>query len=171
MPLVSSKPHKPALSAEWVIHCDGATLGSNPSSEGGYGFSVYADGLLYFAKCGTVCGTVTNNVTELIAMREALKWCHSRGLHFPTIRTDSKFAVDQLTGHSQANATRVQLTKAGIVHYHNFLTPTYQHVSRNDERQSFTDMLANFGMSGELSFASLDSHTAVLNTFATWGAR
>lgn len=170
VPVIESlKPRKPPLDAVWEVYCDGATKGSNPSSEGGYGFSVWCNDKLYYAQHGQLVGArISNQNAEFKAAFFALQYCNKRGIMTPTIWTDSEFVVNAYNGSITLKNETLLLQLAALKHFNNFLTPTFKHTPRTREFQRFTDFLANLGLVNDLSYNTKASHEALIHAYHSW---
>ncbi|ABI33154.1 Rnase H [Phormidium phage Pf-WMP4] len=162
------KPKRPRIGSNWVIHCDGATLESNPSSIGGWGFAVFCDDYLWYAAHGQLIGDITNQVAELQAISKALLWCVQKGLRTPTIVSDSKVAIDVQTGVSELRKHKLLCIQASIEHSLKFLEPTFTHVRREQYQQRFVDYLANLGNHGNGSYDKIEQQQALLASYKVW---
>ena len=172
MKIETQKPHKPPINAVWEIYCDGATKESNPSSEGGYGFSVWCNDRLYYAQHGHLVGErITNQSSEFKAIFHALQYAHRKGITTPTIWSDSEFAIKAINGEIQLRDDKLKLALAAIKHFEYFLSPTYKHTPRTRDFQRFTDFLANLGLVNDLKYQTREAHQALINAFSTWGQR
>jgi ribonuclease HI len=89
-----------------TIFTDGACEPINPCGAASAAFVVvnHANEIVHQeAKVIGVGRGMTNNLAELIAIAEALKWAESQGYQSVTIMTDSKLSVNLLNGRWSAN--------------------------------------------------------------------
>lgn len=161
-------PNRPRVGSRWTIHCDGATLGSNPAPEGGWGFAVFCNGYLYHAQHGQMTGEITNQLSELWAINNALRWCLQRGLITPTIMSDSKVIIDVLNGECQLRNERLKLGLSYTKTITKHIRPTYVHVTRELEHQPFADFLANLGNHSSVSYTKQEQHEALIAAYERW---
>ncbi|UTQ79811.1 ribonuclease HI [Plectonema phage JingP1] len=166
--LETIKPNRPKVGSKWTIHCDGATLESNPSAIGGWGFAVWCDGRLFFAAHGQIVGHITNQTAEMIAVMKATMWCHQKGLQVCTIVSDSKVSVDVMNQDSTLKNPRLLRVEAAIRHSLYFIEPVFEHVTRDNPYQRFSDYLANLGNHGDRAYSSLEQHQALLDSYNRW---
>lgn len=165
--LISQLPDQPDT-PDLHVYCDGATRNTNPSTAGGYAFTVWSNDKLYYARSGTLVGDITNNLAELLAIASALKWCHNHGCLYPSVFSDSKLAVDFATGVAKPKDPRMKLCLSKVTHSFNWLVPTFQHVPRGKPQQSFTDMLANLGNYYDQDYTTLESHQLLFTAAKSW---
>jgi ribonuclease HI len=163
--LESCKPIKPGKGTTWVLHCDGATMATNPSDTGGAGYTVWANGKLYYAHHLAIVGEVTGNLAEFIALHNALTWCHTHFIGECLIRTDSNSLVTWFNGGSKLTNPKAMRLAAAIKHLMQFIDVKLEWVSRDTPQQSFTDMLSKLGFNGEGRYQTKESHEALLNYF------
>ena len=162
--IISSKPCKPPLDAKWIIHIDGATLTTNPSSIGAGGFTVWVNGLLYHAEACTQIGS-SNNRAEFFALLKALKWAHCHWMHDVDIRSDSDILVKWANGGAQLKDERLLRLAAGCNHYRQFFSYDVTWVSRTDERQAFTDYIAKLGLVNDVVFNTAKQHKYLIGAY------
>lgn len=164
----SSKPTPPSANARWVIFCDGATRGSNPSSEGGYGFAVFCDDLLYYAQHGTLTGTITSVSAELGGIYHASNWAFLRFMRQFTIITDSRTAVSLVSGEGNPKREHTICETARCRHFQQFADIDYRTLPREHEHQRFADFLSNLGLHSTRSYRTLEQHAALLDAYDAW---
>lgn len=162
--LVSYKPSLPT-SANFTIHCDGATHKANPSNCGGAAISVWLDDKLYESRYSPLVGHITNNTAELTALIHALRWCHNHGCIGAHIRSDSSLAIDIATESCNVKDSRILMLQAAIRHYLYFVSPTFTHVKRDNVFQSFTDFTANLAIFGSGIHTTKPSHDCLLSAY------
>lgn len=167
-PIRSSKPTKPENGAYWEIHTDGATRQSNPSSEGGWGFAVFVNGLLYYAEAGQICGNVTSNGAELAAIYHASEWAHKRWLKTYHIKSDSTMATTLCGGRGTPRLPSIERQVFLCRTFQQFADITYTAVPRTDTRQQLVDFLANLGIYDHIRYTTLDDHFTLLDAFDSW---
>lgn len=165
----SHKPTPPRTDAIWTAFCDGATLRTNPSSEGGWGFAIFADDLLYFAAHGKVCGNVSSLTAEFAAIYHASDWVFKRfGIRQFTLHSDNKTALSLVSGEGVATTFATRKDTARCKHYRNFLDINYVHVNREHPTQAFADFLSNIGIHNEGRYTTKAQHIALLDAYDQW---
>jgi len=86
------------------IYADGACEPINPCGAAAWAFVAISDGRIEHSDAQVIgIGRgMTNNVAELTAIAEALKWAATQNFSEVTVYSDSKFAVNLLTGRWRA---------------------------------------------------------------------
>lgn len=170
--IISHTHRKPRTDAKWTVHCDGATHSGSPSSMGGIGLAVFADGLLVYAQHLRLVGQVTNQVSELLALTHALQWCVNRGIQTVTVKTDSQFAVNAVLGNYNMRSPHCKrLTNRVIDTLLPYLDADIQHVPRTERFQMFTDFLSNQGNVIDKSYWDSVQHEALLRAYYQWSKK
>jgi ribonuclease HI len=157
----------PPRDAVWTIHTDGATLGSNPSTIGGTGMTVWVDGCLYYAQHQSMVGSASNNSAEFFAVFKAIDWCFKNCHLFPTIKTDSTI-VAQYFSERGAAITEPRLKKIikACSQLSYFVTPTVELVKRDSSTQHLlTDFVAKMGCYSTGVYQTAEAHTALIAAF------
>lgn len=164
--ITSHRNTRPSLEAEWVLHIDGATLGSNPSSVGGAGLTVWADSKLYYAQHCAMVGSSTNNSAEFFALVHALGWAQKSAHLTPLIRTDSDIVYRWADGQSTLNDPRLLLLAQQCRDFRLFLDYKVEWVGRDSSpQQQLTDYIAKLGCGGDGKYQTLESHKALIHSY------
>ncbi len=167
--ILSHTHRKPRNDAKWLIHCDGATHSGNPSSRGGAGFAVFADGLLVFAQHIHLVGQVTNQVAELLAAHTSLQWASNRGIQSFTLKTDSEFVVNALLGNYTIKSPHCKrLVNRAVETLLPYVDVDIQHITRMDRYQMFADFLSKMGTTTDKAYWDAVQHQALLRAYDQW---
>jgi len=91
-----------------LIYTDGACEPFNPCGAAAWAFVVVEDGKVVHSDAQVIgIGRgMTNNVAELTAIAKALEWAATQSLLEVTVYSDSKLAINLLTGRWRANADK-----------------------------------------------------------------
>lgn len=162
--IISSKPKCPPLDANWKIHIDGATFGSNPSAIGSAGLTVWVNNTLYHAETFQQIGS-TNNRAEFFALMKSLFWARNRGLHNIDIYSDSDIVVKWANGHAQLKDEHLLRLAAACDHTRFQINFNVYWVSRDDEHQAFTDYVAKLGLANEVEFKTAKQHKLLIGAY------
>lgn len=162
--IISSKPLPPPRNSNWEIHIDGATLGANPSAVGSAGLTVWVNGLLYYA-CTYQKIVATNNSVEFFALLKALKWAREHDMQKVSIFTDSDIVAKWAQGVAQLKDPQMLRLAAGCHHFRQYLSFNVTWVSRQDEKQAFTDYVSKLGLAEECEFKTQSQHKLLLGAY------
>ena len=162
--IISSKPQRPAPDSTWVIHTDGATYGSNPSMVGSGGFTVWCNGLFYHGETHQQMDT-TNNQIEFFALLRALSWAHKRDFKHIEVRCDSDLVVKAMADEAKLKHPDILRLAGGCKSFLAFHTINVEWVSREDEKQRFTDFVAKLGLDSEVVINTRALHEITIEAF------
>ena len=162
--IITSKPVPPAKDCTWLIHTDGATYGSNPSMIGSGGFTVWCNGLLYYAASHQQIDT-TNNKIEFFALLRALRWAQEFDMKSVHVKSDSDLVVKAMSGEAKLKDPEILRLAGGCKSFLPFMAIRVEWVSREDERQQFTDYVAKLGLSEPIAFKTKAHHDLVIASF------
>ena len=158
----SARPLSVTNAGEWEMYVDGATFATNPSSLGSLGFTVWYNGKLFFAFHSTLIGEVTGNLAEFAGLYRALLWASQHCIGNLTIYSDSDGLVTWFNGGSNLRNAKVKKLADSINRIRHSVDATLLWVSRDNERQQFTDFISKLGIYNEAGYSTYDAHTALL---------
>lgn len=167
--IISSKPTRPPVDSTWVIHTDGATYGENPSMIGSGGFTVWVNNCLYHAESAQQIDS-TNNRAEFFALIRALRWAREHDMTHADIFTDSDLVVKAMSGVAKLRDPSIVRLAGGCKSFLPFMTINVGWVSREDEKQQFTDYVAKLGLDSPIKFQTKAHHDLVIGSFYRRGA-
>lgn len=139
---------------EYRVYCDGGTYKSNPSHLGYWGFTVWDELNLIYAQCGRVVGDVDSLYCELKAVERAYEFLTHNPLNKCVVFTDSMTCVN-VVDRSNTLGGKKQLL-GNMIRYQSLtlVGSMLNHVDREDDHQSFTDVVARLGLKESLVFDS-----------------
>lgn len=157
------KPTPPRKNAVWTMYCDA----SCSDGTGGVAFTVWADGLLYYARSSTIVGDIRSGRAEFMALMQAMQWVHNHMLSEVTIYSDNQGVVAFMNGNAKYRETCIVRIGAACRHYQQFGRSTVEWVEREDERLRFTDFLSRmFNVSNEtIEYYRKESHDAIITGY------
>jgi ribonuclease HI len=162
--ILSSKPARPPIDAVWKIHIDGATYGSNPSSVGSAGLTVWVSELLYHAETHQKILS-TNNQAEFFALMKALRWANEHDMQRVDIYTDSDLVCKWASGSSTLRDPQMLRLAAACQHYRQYVDFKVYWVPRSDEKQAFTDYIAKLGLDSPIKMVTAAHHKLLISAY------
>lgn len=128
------------MSAEYVIHIDGASRG-NPG-EASFGVHVADAAGAEVAGLYGYLGRATNNFAEYQALIHALRWAKAKGARRIALYSDSELVVKQIRGEYRVKHPDMQpLHREAVALLRGFESAPLAHVRREKNREA--DALAN----------------------------
>ncbi|GLJ54395.1 hypothetical protein SUGI_1168320 [Cryptomeria japonica] len=124
--------------------------GASKGNPGAYGFGAVVrdeEGNLVGAVCGQV-GFVSNNIAEIIALEEGLKWIATNDIKKVVIEGDSKVILSKIINHQFTNLRLNAWIPRIYGHLQKFMDYQFQHTYR--EGNKVADLLANHMIAGTL---------------------
>ncbi|GLJ49079.1 hypothetical protein SUGI_1035360 [Cryptomeria japonica] len=128
------------------MNFDGASKG-NPGASGFGAVVRDEEGNLVAAVCGQA-GFVSNNIVEITALEEGLKWTTSNDIKKVVIEGDSKVILSRIIKHCFTNWHLNAWIPRIYGHLQKFMNYQIQHTLR--EGNQVADLLANHGIVGTL---------------------